>query len=201
MAAPTHSPHLSKCLRRVQTTMQRRRGERESRHCRRILPGNAVQVIDDLGRSYATGKRKTSVARVWLKPGTGIISVNSKGFDAHFPTIERRQDVLAPFAVTGTYGSYDVKATVRGGGTTGQAQALRHGIGKALQLYDPSLRPPLKTAGYLMRDARVVERKKPGRAKARRSLPGVLQACCPLHRKPAVRLFQTTLKLKLFSNF
>lgn len=122
---------------------------------------------------FGAGKRKTSIARVWLKPGTGVISVNSKGFDAIFPTIERRQDVLAPFAVTGTYGSYDVKATVRGGGVTGQAQALRHGIGKALQLYDPSLRPPLKTAGYLMRDARVVERKKPGRAKARKSFQWV----------------------------
>ena len=119
------------------------------------------------------GKRKTSIARVWLKPGSGSILVNGKGFDYTFPTIERRQDVLSAFAITGTYGMYDVRATVRGGGVTGQAQALRHGISKALQLYDPTLRPPLKTAGYLTRDARVVERKKPGRAKARKSFQWV----------------------------
>ncbi|DBA93188.1 TPA: hypothetical protein ACH3X2_003495 [Trebouxia sp. C0005] len=132
-----------------------------------------VQVVDEFGRSYGTGKRKTSIARVWLQDGTGEIIINGKRLNDYFALFERRSDVLAPLLTTNTLGLFDVRATVKGGGNTGQAQALRHGISKALQLYDPQLRPPLKAEGLLTRDSRVVERKKPGKAKARKSFQWV----------------------------
>ena len=126
-------------------------------------------VRDDLGRSYATGKRKDAVARVWLKPGSGRVSVNGKDQDAYFARPVLRLILRQPMQIAGVEGQFDVVATVKGGGLTGQAGAVKHGISKALQLYEPSLRGALKAAGFLTRDSRVVERKKYGKRKARRS--------------------------------
>ena len=126
-------------------------------------------VRDDLGRSYATGKRKDAVARVWLKPGSGRVSVNGKDQDAYFARPVLRLILRQPMQIAGVEGQFDVVATVKGGGLTGQAGAVKHGISKALQLYEPSLRCALKAAGFLTRDSRVVERKKYGKRKARRS--------------------------------
>ncbi len=124
---------------------------------------------DDLGRSYATGKRKDAVARVWIKPGSGKVTVNGKDLDTYFARPVLQMILRQPFQVAGVEGEFDVMATVKGGGLSGQAGAVKHGISKALQLYDPSLRGALKAAGFLTRDSRVVERKKFGRRKARRS--------------------------------
>ncbi|MDR9428698.1 MAG: 30S ribosomal protein S9, partial [Salibaculum sp.] len=126
-------------------------------------------VRDDLGRSYATGKRKDAVARVWIKPGSGKVSVNGKELKTYFARPVLQMLLRQPFDVAGVADQFDVMATVKGGGLSGQAGAVRHGISKALQLYDPSLRASLKAAGFLTRDSRVVERKKYGRRKARRS--------------------------------
>ncbi|NIY72907.1 30S ribosomal protein S9 [Marivivens donghaensis] len=126
-------------------------------------------VRDELGRSYATGKRKDAVARVWIKPGSGKIVVNGKEMPVYFARPVLQLIVRQPFGVAGVEGQFDVFATVTGGGLSGQAGAVKHGISKALQLYDPSLRGALKAAGFLTRDSRVVERKKYGKAKARRS--------------------------------
>ena len=126
-------------------------------------------VRDNLGRSYATGKRKDAVARVWLKPGSGRVSVNGKDQDAYFARPVLRLILRQPMQIAGVEGQFDVVATVKGGGLTGQAGAVKHGISKALQLYEPSLRGALKAAGFLTRDSRVVERKKYGKRKARRS--------------------------------
>lgn len=126
-------------------------------------------VRDELGRSYATGKRKDAVARVWIKPGSGKVTVNGKDMDAYFARPVLQMILRQPFTVAGVDGEFDVQATVKGGGLSGQAGAVKHGISKALQLYEPSLRAPLKAAGFLTRDSRVVERKKYGKAKARRS--------------------------------
>jgi len=126
-------------------------------------------VRDELGRSYATGKRKDAVARVWIKPGSGKVTVNGKEMDVYFARPVLQMILRQPFTVAGREGEFDVMATVKGGGLSGQAGAVKHGISKALQLYDPSLRPALKAAGFLTRDSRVVERKKYGKAKARRS--------------------------------
>ena len=126
-------------------------------------------VRDDLGRSYATGKRKDAVARVWVKPGSGKVTVNGRDISAYFARPVLQMILRQPFSVAGVEDQFDVMATVKGGGLSGQAGAVKHGISKALQLYDPALRPALKAAGFLTRDARVVERKKYGRRKARRS--------------------------------
>ncbi len=126
-------------------------------------------IRDSLGRSYATGKRKDAVARVWIKPGSGRVTVNGKQIDKYFGRPVLQMILRQPFQVAGVSDQFDVMATVKGGGLSGQAGAVKHGISKALQLYDPALRAPLKAAGFLTRDARVVERKKYGRAKARRS--------------------------------
>ena len=126
-------------------------------------------VRDELGRSYATGKRKDAVARVWIKPGSGKVTVNGKEMDAYFARPVLQMILRQPFQVAGVDGQFDVMATVKGGGLSGQAGAVKHGISKALQLYDPSLRGALKAAGFLTRDSRVVERKKYGKAKARKS--------------------------------
>lgn len=125
--------------------------------------------IDEHGRSYATGKRKDAVARVWIKPGSGKVVVNGKEMDAYFARPVLQMILRQPFTVAGVENEFDVMATVKGGGLSGQAGAVKHGISKALQLYDPSLRGALKAAGFLTRDSRVVERKKYGRAKARKS--------------------------------
>jgi small subunit ribosomal protein S9 len=129
----------------------------------------AEPKIDAQGRSYATGKRKDSVARVWLKPGSGKVSVNGREFERYFARATLRLIINQPFEVAEREGQYDVVCTVKGGGLSGQAGAVRHGISKALTYYEPSLRPALKQSGFLTRDARVVERKKYGKRKARRS--------------------------------
>ncbi|SMO42250.1 30S ribosomal protein S9 [Ruegeria faecimaris] len=126
-------------------------------------------VRDELGRAYATGKRKDAVARVWIKPGSGKVTVNGKDQDVYFARPVLQLILRQPFQVAGVEGEFDVVATVKGGGLTGQAGAVKHGVSKALQLYDPSLRGALKAAGFLTRDSRVVERKKYGKRKARRS--------------------------------
>jgi small subunit ribosomal protein S9 len=126
-------------------------------------------VRDALGRSYATGKRKDAVARVWIKPGKGRVTVNGKEINTYFARPVLQMILRQPFQIAGVDGQFDVMATVAGGGLSGQAGAVKHGISKALQLYDPSLRAPLKAAGFLTRDSRVVERKKYGKRKARRS--------------------------------
>lgn len=126
-------------------------------------------VRDALGRSYATGKRKDAIARVWIRPGSGKVTVNGKEINAYFARPVLQMILKQPFTVAGVEGQFDVMATVVGGGLSGQAGAVKHGISKALQLYDPALRPALKAAGFLTRDSRVVERKKYGRRKARRS--------------------------------
>ncbi len=126
-------------------------------------------VRDALGRSYATGKRKDAVARVWIKPGTGKVTVNGKEMSTYFARPVLQMLINQAFSVAGVVGEFDVMATVKGGGLSGQAGAVKHGISKALQLYEPSLRSALKAAGFLTRDARVVERKKYGKRKARRS--------------------------------
>jgi small subunit ribosomal protein S9 len=130
---------------------------------------NREPVRDELGRSYATGKRKDAVARVWIKPGSGKVTVNGREVTTYFARPVLRMILRQPFTVSGTEDQFDVFATVKGGGLSGQAGAVKHGISKALQLYDPSLRAALKAAGFLTRDSRVVERKKYGKAKARKS--------------------------------
>jgi len=124
---------------------------------------------DEFGRAYATGKRKDAVARVWLKPGSGKVTVNGRDLDTYFARPVLQMILRQPFAVAGVTDQFDVQATVKGGGLSGQAGAVKHGVSKALQLYDPGLRAALKAAGFLTRDSRVVERKKYGKAKARKS--------------------------------
>ena len=126
-------------------------------------------VRDELGRSYATGKRKDAVARVWVKPGSGKITVNGREMTTYFARPVLQMVINQSFGVANVAGQFDVMATVKGGGLSGQAGAVKHGISKALSLYDPTLRPALKAAGFLTRDSRVVERKKYGKRKARRS--------------------------------
>ena len=124
---------------------------------------------DAQGRAYATGKRKDAVARVWIKPGSGQIVVNERPVATYFARPVLRMIIQQPLQVANRMGQYDVIVTVAGGGLSGQAGAVRHGISKALTYYEPDLRPPLKREGFLTRDSRVVERKKYGRKKARRS--------------------------------
>ena len=131
-------------------------------------PARAPQR-DELGRSYATGKRKDAVARVWVKPGSGKVIVNGKDINEYFARPVLQMILRQPFDVDGVADQYDVQATVKGGGLSGQAGAVKHGISQALQLHEPGLRAALKAAGFLTRDSRVVERKKYGKAKARRS--------------------------------
>ena len=128
-----------------------------------------VPVRDKLGRAYATGKRKNAIARVWIKPGSGKVVVNGKTMAEYFARPVLQMILRQPFTVANVEGQFDVMATVVGGGLSGQAGAVKHGVSKALQLYEPSLRPALKAAGFLTRDSRVVERKKYGKAKARKS--------------------------------
>ena len=124
---------------------------------------------DKLGRSYATGKRKDAVARVWVMPGKGNITINGKPIDTYFARPVLKMIINQPFEITNRENEFDVVCTVQGGGLSGQAGAIKHGISKALNEYEPELRTVLKQAGFLTRDDRVVERKKYGRAKARRS--------------------------------
>ncbi|MFM8701270.1 MAG: 30S ribosomal protein S9 [Hyphomicrobiales bacterium] len=128
-----------------------------------------VQKLDKFGRAYATGKRKDAVARVWIKPGSGKISVNTRTIDVYFARPVLRMILQQPLVLAGRSGQYDIVVMVAGGGLSGQAGAVRHGISKALTYYEPELRGVLKKAGFLTRDSRTVERKKYGRKKARRS--------------------------------
>lgn len=125
--------------------------------------------IDEHGRAYATGKRKDAVARVWIKPGPGNVTVNGRDIKTYFARPVLQMLIAQPFEVTDREGQFDVICTVKGGGLSGQAGAVKHGISKALNLYEPALRPLLKAEGFLTRDSRVVERKKYGKRKARRS--------------------------------
>ena len=127
------------------------------------------QELDKQGRAYATGRRKDAVARVWVKPGTGKITINGRDQETYFARPTLRLVINQPFTITDRTGQYDVIATVRGGGLSGQAGAVKHGIAQALSKYEPELRGTVKVAGFLTRDSRVVERKKYGKAKARRS--------------------------------
>ena len=127
------------------------------------------QQLDKYGRAYATGRRKDAVARVWLKPGSGKIEVNGRDQSIYFARPTLRLVINQPFDVTDRVGQYDIVATVKGGGLSGQAGAVKHGIAQALSRYEPALRTAVKREGFLTRDSRVVERKKYGRAKARRS--------------------------------
>ncbi len=127
------------------------------------------QQLDKYGRAYATGRRKDAVARVWLKPGSGKIEVNGRDQTVYFARPTLRLVINQPFDVTDRVGQYDIVATVKGGGLSGQAGAVKHGIAQALSRYEPALRTSVKREGFLTRDSRVVERKKYGRAKARRS--------------------------------
>jgi small subunit ribosomal protein S9 len=128
-----------------------------------------VKKIDAQGRAYATGKRKDAVARVWIKPGSGTITVNSRSVEVYFARPVLRMILQQPLHVANRNGQYDIVVTVKGGGLSGQAGAVRHGLSKALTYYEPELRGALKKEGFLTRDPRVVERKKYGRKKARRS--------------------------------
>jgi len=128
-----------------------------------------VQKLDPQGRAYATGKRKNAVARVWIKPGAGVVTVNERAVEIYFARPVLRMLIQQPLVAANRQGQYDVVSRVSGGGLSGQAGAVRHGISKALVTYEPDLRVALKRGGFLTRDSRVVERKKYGKAKARRS--------------------------------
>lgn len=132
-------------------------------------PAERVQKLDAQGRAYATGRRKDAVARVWVKPGSGKVTVNGRDQDIYFARQTQRLVLNQPFLIVNSVGKFDVICTVKGGGLSGQAGAVRHGISRALENFDPALRPALKKAGMLTRDSRVVERKKVGKHKARRT--------------------------------
>ncbi|XP_004305255.1 PREDICTED: 28S ribosomal protein S9, mitochondrial [Fragaria vesca subsp. vesca] len=132
-----------------------------------------VRQVDDKERAYGTGRRKCSVARVWILPGQGNFVINDKQFDVYFPMLDHRAAILLPFSETKTLGLWDINCTVQGGGLSGQVGAIQLGVSRALQNWEPDLRPTLKASGFLTRDSRVVERKKPGKAKARKSFQWV----------------------------
>ncbi|HZB91144.1 MAG TPA: 30S ribosomal protein S9 [Stellaceae bacterium] len=152
-------------------------GLREALQSAQVAPQQTAAVpaaeakprLDAQGRAYATGKRKNAVARVWIKPGSGKITVNGRDSPIYFARPVLRMLLNQPFAIAERLGQYDVVCTVSGGGLSGQAGAVRHGISKALTNFEPGLRPALKGQGFLTRDSRVVERKKYGKRKARRS--------------------------------
>ncbi|XP_073286156.1 small ribosomal subunit protein uS9m [Primulina huaijiensis] len=167
-------PPLSKIedMRYEKNTKKSSRAEIERQKQEEIAKAR-VQQVDAKGRAYGTGRRKCSIARVWICPGEGKFVVNDKEFDVYFPMLDHRAALLRPFSETKTLGMWDVNCTVKGGGTSGQVGAIRLGISRALQNWEPGFRPPLKEAGFLTRDSRVVERKKPGKAKARKSFQWV----------------------------
>ncbi|ONK67757.1 uncharacterized protein A4U43_C05F3460 [Asparagus officinalis] len=159
-----------KAIERLNATSTRAEIERKKQE---EIAKARVRRVDEKGRAYGTGRRKCSIARVWINPGDGKFIVNDKQFDVYFPILDHRAELLRPFTVTNSLGLWDVKCTVKGGGVSGQVGAIRLGISRALQNWEPGLRPYLKSAGYLTRDARVVERKKYGKAKARKSFQWV----------------------------
>jgi len=145
------------------------KGDEEGKASGEVSSGPKTPKLDNLGRSYATGRRKESVARVWLKKGKGQVIVNGESQDKYFARQTHLLVINQPFLVAGRLNEYDVMCTVKGGGLSGQAGAVRHGISRALENFEPELRGALKKAGMLTRDARMVERKKIGKHKARRS--------------------------------
>ncbi|KAL3837686.1 hypothetical protein ACJIZ3_022277 [Penstemon smallii] len=159
-------------MRYERNTKKSGRGEIERQRLEELAK-QRVRKVDEKGRAYGTGRRKCSIARVWIQPGEGKFIVNDQEFDVYFPMLDHRATLLRPFSETKTMGMWDVSSTVKGGGTSGQVGAIRLGISRALQNWEPGLRPPLKEAGFLTRDSRVVERKKPGKAKARKSFQWV----------------------------
>ena len=145
---------------------------KEAEKKRRILnarPPVRISEIDERGRAYGRGSRKTAQARVWIQPGEGEIVVNRKDFVSYFPRESSRDHVLGPFVASQTCGKFDVTAVVNGGGSTGQAGAIRLGLARALEKYNPDYRPAMKRHGFMTRDSRMVERKKVGKVKARKS--------------------------------
>lgn len=146
---------------------------REDDQDREVLAYIKVPMRDEQGRAYSTGRRKTSTARVWVKLGDGQFTVNGKPLVDYFPRMNHRLQCLEPMLVTQSVGAFDVQLTVKGGGSSGQAGAVRHGLARALARYDPYLRAVLKRHDMLKRDPRMVERKKPGKAKARKSFAWV----------------------------
>ncbi|OQS04102.1 30S ribosomal protein S9 [Thraustotheca clavata] len=151
--------------------------QRKRQEAHAALQITRVVEIDEFGRAYGTGRRKTSNARVWIKPaaeeGKGIIRINKKDMTDYFTRDTHRHELLLPFLEVKRLGDFDVMANVRGGGLTGQAGAVRHGISRALEKFNPDFRPPLKKAGFMTRDPRMVERKKPGQKKARKQFQWV----------------------------
>ncbi|XP_039119258.1 30S ribosomal protein S9, mitochondrial [Dioscorea cayenensis subsp. rotundata] len=167
---PPLSEIEDKAIARMNATSSRAEIERKKQE---EIAKARVREVDEKGRAYGTGRRKCSIARVWIQPGDGTFIVNDKQFDVYFPILDHRAELLRPFTETKTLGLWDVNCTVKGGGVSGQVGAIRLGISRALQNWEPGLRPYLKAAGYLRRDPRVVERKKPGKAKARKSFQWV----------------------------
>ncbi|CAK7337336.1 unnamed protein product [Dovyalis caffra] len=159
-------------LRYLRNTRKSTRGELE-RQKQEEMAKARVRQVDDKGRAYGTGRRKCSIARVWVQPGDGKFVVNDKQFDVYFPMLDHRAALLRPFSETKTLGLWDVTCTVKGGGVSGQVGAIQLGISRAMQNWEPDLRPTLRSGGFLTRDPRVVERKKPGKAKARKSFQWV----------------------------
>ena len=142
---------------------------RRKRWAENARPKARTQEIDERGRAYGRGGRKTASARVWIYPGEGMISVNRRDFVEYFPRESHRESILGPFVATQTAGFFDVRVQVEGGGLSGKAGAVRHGLARALERYNPDYRPAMKRLGYLTRDSRMVERKKVGKKKARKS--------------------------------
>jgi len=148
---------------------QKKIDARRARWIASARPPIRVREIDDHGRSYGRGGRKTSTARVWIQPGEGVVTVNRREFLDFFPRESDREMVLSPFVASRTCGQFDVTVAVEGGGVTGKAGAVRHGVARALEKYDPEYRPPMKRLGFMTRDPRKVERKKVGLKKARKA--------------------------------
>lgn len=172
-AAPLRAPRFGGSARASSTETALEIAEVVSAPRQSTLPMVREIERDALGRAYGTGRRKTSSARVWVFPGTGVVTINGKNLIEYFVRGSLVDEVVKPFAATATACSFDVKATVKGGGLSGQAGAIRHGVARALQAYDPAHRPALKAAGLMTRDSREVERKKPGRKKARKAFQWV----------------------------
>jgi len=149
--------------------LQQEREARKARWIRNAQPKIRKVEIDERGRAYGRGGRKTSTARVWIRPGEGVVSVNRRDFLDFFPRESHRELILGPMVASRTCGKFDVVARVEGGGLTGKAGAIRHGLARALEKYNPDYRPPMKRLGFMTRDNRRVERKKVGLKKARKA--------------------------------
>lgn len=149
--------------------LQKKEDARKARWIENAKPKVRVREIDDRGRTYGRGGRKTSTARVWIQPGEGVITVNRRDILDFFPREAHREMIISPFVASRTCGQFDVTVSVEGGGVSGKAGAIRHGVARALEKYNPDYRPPMKRLGFMTRDPRKVERKKPGLKKARKA--------------------------------